>query len=84
MIDPLTAREYNCAIKEGKEIDVSDELLTIEQVASELQLHPDTIRRYIREGKLKGVRISSTVVRVKRSELDKFIQDRSTDQPEKS
>jgi excisionase family DNA binding protein len=62
---------------------VSDELLTIEQVASELQLHPDTIRRYIREGKLKGVRISSTVVRVKRSELDKFIQDRSTDQPEK-
>ena len=60
-----------------------EELLTVDQVAAELQLHPDTIRRFIREGKLKGVRISATVVRVKRSELDKFIQDRSTDQPEK-
>jgi excisionase family DNA binding protein len=60
-----------------------EELLTIEQVAEELQLHPDTVRRYIRERKLVGVRISSTVMRVKRSDLNKFIQDRSTDQPEK-
>jgi len=59
-----------------------DELLTIEQVAAELQLHPDTVRRYIRERKLTGVRISSTVVRVKRSELDKFLRDRSTDDEE--
>jgi excisionase family DNA binding protein len=63
---------------------VPEELLTVDQVAAELQMHPDSIRRYIREGKLNAVRISSTVVRVKRSELDKFIQDRSTDQPEKS
>ena len=60
-----------------------EELLTVDQVAAELQLHPDTIRRFIREGKIKAVRISATVVRVKRSELDKFIQDRSTDNPEK-
>jgi len=58
------------------------ELLTIEQVAEELQLHPDTVRRYIRERKLVGVRISSTVMRVRRSDLNKFIQDRSTDKPE--
>jgi excisionase family DNA binding protein len=62
---------------------VPEELLTVDQVAAELQLHPDTIRRFIREGKIVAVRISSTVVRVKRSELDKFIQDRSTDKPEK-
>jgi excisionase family DNA binding protein len=61
-----------------------EELLTIEQVAEELQLHPDTVRRYIRERKLVGVRISSTVMRVRRSDLNKFIQDRSTDKPEKS
>ena len=60
-----------------------EELLTVDQVAAVLQMHPDSIRRYIREGKLNAVRISATVVRVKRSELDKFIQDRSTDQPEK-
>jgi excisionase family DNA binding protein len=61
-----------------------EELLTIEQVAEELQLHPDTVRRYIRERKLVGVRISSTVMRVRRSDLNKFIQDRSTDKPEKN
>ena len=61
---------------------MSEELLTIEQVADRLQLHPDTIRRYIRERKLPGVRISSTVVRVKKSDLDKFIEERSTDKPD--
>ena len=61
---------------------MSEDLLTIEQVADRLQLHPDTIRRYIRERKLPGVRISSTVVRVKKSDLDKFIEERSTDKPD--
>ena len=63
---------------------MSEELLTIEQVAERLQLHPDTIRRYIREKKLTGVRISGTVVRVKQSDLDKFIRDRSTDREDES
>ena len=58
---------------------MSEDLLTIEQVAEKLQLHKDTVRRYIREGKLPGVRISATVVRVKQSDLDKFIQEKSTD-----
>lgn len=62
---------------------MSDDLLTIEQVAEKLQLHPDTVRRYIRERKLPAVRISATVVRVKQSDLDKFIQERYTDKPEK-
>ena len=28
---------------------MEDELLTVEQVAERLQVHPDTVRRYIRE-----------------------------------
>ncbi len=64
-------------IRDGDTLD--DELLTIEQVASVLQLHPDTIRRYIREKKLKAVRLSATSLRVRRSELDKFIKERETD-----
>ena len=31
-----------------------DELLKITEVAAELKVHPDTIRRYIREGKLSA------------------------------
>ena len=58
---------------------MADELLTIDQVADELQLHPDTVRRYIRERKLVALRLSATNVRVRRSDLDKFIQERLTD-----
>ncbi len=52
-----------------------DELLTIDQVAAELQLHPDTIRRYIREKRLKAVRVGGTALRIRRSELDRFIRE---------
>ena len=57
---------------------MSDELLTVEQVAAELQLHPDTVRRYIREKKLRAVRLSSTNMRIRRSELDRFLKERET------
>jgi excisionase family DNA binding protein len=57
---------------------LNDELLTVEQVAAELQLHPDTVRRYIRERKLKAVRLSSTNMRIRRSELDRFLKERET------
>jgi excisionase family DNA binding protein len=57
---------------------LNDELLTVEQVAAELQLHPDTVRRYIREKKLRAVRLSSTNMRIRRSELDRFLKERET------
>ena len=57
---------------------MDDELLTIEEVADILKLHPDTIRRYVRERKLKAVRLSATQLRIKRSELDRFIKERET------
>ncbi|HEU5376150.1 MAG TPA: helix-turn-helix domain-containing protein [Ktedonobacteraceae bacterium] len=52
---------------------MADELLTIDQVAIELQLHPDTVRRYIREKKLKPTRVGGRL-RIRRSELDRFLQ----------
>lgn len=54
---------------------MADELLTIDEVAAELKLHPDTIRRYIREGKLKPTRVGGTAIRIRRSELDRFIRE---------
>jgi len=62
---------------------VEDELLTIEQVAEALKLHPDTIRRYIREKKMRAVRLSATNLRVRRSELDRFIKEREIDGSDK-
>ena len=62
---------------DGETLD--DELLTIEQVANELKLHPDTIRRYVREKKLKAVRLASTALRIRRSELNRYLKERETD-----
>lgn len=60
---------------------LEDELLTVDQVASILQLHADTIRRYIREKKLRVIRISSNSVRIRRSELERFIREREEPGP---
>lgn len=59
---------------------MDDELLTVEEVADILKLHVDTIRRYVRERKLKAVRLSATQLRIRRSELDRFVKEREIDQ----
>ena len=59
--------------KDGETL--ADELLTIDEVAAELKLHPDTIRRHIRQNKLKVTRLGGTAVRIRRSELDRFIHE---------
>lgn len=50
-----------------------DELYTINQVAILLKVHPLTVRRYIREGKLKAVRVGGNV-RVALNDLREFMQ----------
>lgn len=58
---------------------MDDELLTIEQVAERLQVHPDTVRRYVREKKLSAIQLSKTNLRVRKSEFDRFLKERETD-----
>jgi excisionase family DNA binding protein len=48
-----------------------ENLLNINQVAFILKVHPLTVRRYIKEGRLKAVRAAGNV-RVKESELVGF------------
>lgn len=57
-------------------IQTDDELLKPKQVASELQLDIRTIYRYIRQQRLRVVRLSARDFRIRRSELDKFLRDR--------
>lgn len=49
------------------------ELLTVKQIAIILKLHPLTIRRYIREGKLEAVKVAGSV-RIKKESFNKLIQ----------
>ncbi len=56
---------------------MSDEWLTVEEIAQQLKLHPDTIREYIRKKQLPAFRFG-TSYRIKRVDYDKFVQDRAT------
>lgn len=51
-----------------------ENLFNINQAAFILKVHPLTVRRYIKEGKLKAVRIGGAV-RIKDSDLQSFNKD---------
>lgn len=51
-----------------------DNLFNVNQIAFMLKVHPLTIRRYIKEGKLKAVKIGGAV-RVPESGLQKAIKE---------
>ena len=51
-----------------------DNLLSVKQVAYILKVHPLTIRRYIKEERLKAVK-SGGNVRIKESDLNEFNKD---------
>lgn len=50
-----------------------DELLTVDQVARRLQVHPETIRRWIRDGRLKAVKLSPGF-RIRESEVERLTE----------
>lgn len=50
---------------------VSNVLVTVDQAAAELKLHPKTVLRHIREGRLQATRIGKAY-RIDRSNLDAF------------
>lgn len=52
-------------------------LYTTEQVAQMLQIHPLTVLKYFKSGKLKGIKLGR-VYRVRESDLKQFIEASST------
>ena len=49
-------------------------LLRVKEISEYTGLHPNTIRKYIDEGKLRGIRVGTQKQRfVDKSELDKFM-----------
>lgn len=55
-------------------------LLTVHEAAERLRLNPETIRRWLRDGRLSGVWLGSDKAgwRISEQDLDAFIVDRTT------
>jgi len=55
-----------------------DRLLTIKEVADYLKVDYESVRRYYKSGQLPVVKIANKWVRIKESDLIKFIDERTT------
>ncbi len=54
-----------------------EKLYTPEEVAEILTLSPNTIRAWLRNGHIKGIKVSGKAWRIKESELNRLLEDNS-------
>lgn len=54
-----------------------EQYLTSEQVAKLLQVHPFTVLKYLKDGRIKGVKMGR-VYRIKESDVEEFLCSAST------
>src|SRR6476469_9698690 len=55
---------------------MAGEYLSVEDVATALGIHRKTVERYLREGKLRGVKLG-TMYRIKRTDLDDWLGEKA-------
>lgn len=52
------------------------ELMTVEDIAARLKVHPESVRRWLREGQMMGYRMSRAAGwRVERREVERFLRE---------
>jgi excisionase family DNA binding protein len=55
------------------------EMLTVAEIAAELRVDPESVRRWLRDRKLAGINLGKRPGwRVRREDLDRFIDERYT------
>ncbi|MGI8826200.1 MAG: helix-turn-helix domain-containing protein [Chloroflexota bacterium] len=53
------------------------QLMTVRQVADHMQVHPETVRRWLRDGALRGLNLGGVAGwRIQQAELERFIDER--------
>lgn len=55
---------------------MNEKFFTTEQVANILQVHPFTILKFIKQGKLKGIKLGR-VYRIKESDIKNFLEQQT-------
>lgn len=63
-----------------KQLNLSKEqrFYTTLEVARLLRVDPESIRRYVRSGKLRAVKLGGKFIRIEKADLDKFIEGLKT------
>lgn len=61
-----------------KEVMILSELLTVQEVSDILKVKLTTVRKWIRQGKIQGVKLGKSW-RVEQEDLQQFIQSRKGD-----
>ena len=56
-----------------------EKLYTVEQVSEYLALNPATVRLYLRDGELQGIKLGPRQWRVRESALEAFLAQRGQD-----
>jgi excisionase family DNA binding protein len=64
--------------KATEALDV-EKLYTVEEVAEYLALNPATVRLYLRDGELQGIKLGPRQWRVRESALEDFLEQRGQD-----
>lgn len=62
---------------------MEEKILTPDQVAEKLQVHPFTVLKFIKQGKLKASKLGR-VYRIRGSDVDQFLDNQLTRQEEKA
>lgn len=48
------------------------DFLTVKEAAKKLRIHPETVRRFIREKKIKGYKVGKSIL-LKQNDMDSFV-----------
>lgn len=63
--------------KKGCVVFVIEKYYTPEEIAELLTVSPQTVRRWVQHGKMKGVHLNQKIIRVKESDLVDFLENQS-------
>lgn len=66
------------AKKQKREPSPEQRFYTTDEVASLLKVDPESVRRYVRSGKLKAVKLGGKFIRIDRADLNNFINSLKT------
>ncbi len=55
-------------------MDTNNKYYTAEEVAEMLKITTESVRRWVRDGKLKSVKLSGRFIRISQEDLDEFVK----------